>query len=139
MSPTPVLVEASGTSNSDGASHPPSIDISAPLKTVSRYNQHSVTTSIPPSQPLSPRWVRSALSRLSPTRYLVPNSVTRPWDAGSLNTYNPLLDNIILMPDGPTRRLRRVGARRKIAQQTTDKGKVSVSIDFGKSSAPTLA
>ena len=54
MSPTPVLVEVSGTPNSDDASHPASIDNSATLKTVPLYNEYPVTTSTPPSQPLHP-------------------------------------------------------------------------------------
>ena len=50
MSPTLVLAEGSGTSNSDDASHLPSTDKPASLKVVSRCNEHSVTTPLPPSQ-----------------------------------------------------------------------------------------
>jgi len=205
VSPTPVLVEASGTSNSDGASHPPSIDNSATLQTVSRYNEYSVTTSIPPSQPLQPRSFLSALSPLPSTSYPVPNSAPNPtlqWNAGSIYSYTPLLDPNIVRPSSvhrpdfrvstpplslssnsylvpksaptPTRQwnpssfhsytllldpnivgpspvhasalhrpsrpaleLGWMGPSPTIAQQTMDEGKVSVSIDFGKSSAPT--
>jgi len=45
-----VLVEGSGTSNSDDASYPPSIDRPASLKVVSLYNGHSVITPLPPNK-----------------------------------------------------------------------------------------
>ena len=75
MSPTPVLVEASGTSNTDDASHPPFVDNSATLETVSPYNEYSLTTSVPPSQHLQPRSVLSALSPLSSTSHPGPETI----------------------------------------------------------------
>jgi len=66
VSPTPVLVEASGTSNSDDASHP-STDEPASLQVVSLYNEHSVTTPLLPSQALQrrPFLSTSSLSSIS--------------------------------------------------------------------------
>ena len=75
MSPTPVLVGASGTSNSDDASHHPFIDNSATLDTVSPYNEYSFTTSVPPSQHLQPSSVLSALSPLSSTSHPGPEMI----------------------------------------------------------------
>ena len=75
MSPTPAPVEGSGTPNSDDASHPASIDNSATLKTVSLYNEFSVTTSIPPSQPLQPRPVLSTPPPLSSTSHPGPEMI----------------------------------------------------------------
>ena len=75
MSPTPVLVEASGTSNSDDASHPPSIENSAILETVSPYNEYSLTTPVPPSQHLQPRSALSALSPVSSTSHPDPKTI----------------------------------------------------------------
>jgi len=74
VSPTLVLVEASGTSISDDASHPPSIDEPASLRVVSLYNEHSVTTPLPPSQALQPRPVLS-IPPLSSTSHLDPGVI----------------------------------------------------------------
>ena len=153
-----MLIEASGTSNSDGTRHAPSTDNSVKLKTVSVYNEYSVSTSIPPSQPLQPSSVLSTLSPLSSTSFPVPNSaptLTRPWNAGSIYCYTPLRDPNTVRPSPvraqglraskvspplhPSSRPEwgRTVSPPTIAQQTTDEGKVSVSIDFGKSRAYT--
>jgi len=75
VSPTPLLVEASGTSNSDDASLPPSSDKPASLKVVSLHNEHSVITTLPPSQTLQPRPVRPTPSPLSSISYPDPATV----------------------------------------------------------------
>jgi hypothetical protein len=62
-----VLVEGSGTSNSDDASHPPSIDNYASPRVVPLYNEHSVTTPLSPSQTLQPRPVLLAEHSLGGT------------------------------------------------------------------------
>jgi len=72
VSPILVPVEESGTSNSDGASHPPSIDKPASVKVVSLYNEHSVTTPLPPSQTLQPRPVLLTPPPLLPTSHSDP-------------------------------------------------------------------
>jgi len=66
VAPTLVLV---GTSNSEGAIQPPSIDKPTSLKDVSLYNEHSVTTPLPPNQTLQPRPVLSIPSPLSSTSH----------------------------------------------------------------------
>ena len=75
MSPTPAPVEASGTPNSDDATPPPTMDNSATPKTVSLYNKHSVTTSIPLSQPLQPISILLGLSPLSSTSHPDPETI----------------------------------------------------------------
>ena len=72
MTPTLVLVEESGPSNSDDATHPPSIDKPASAKVVSLYNEHSVTTPLPPSQTLQPRPVLSTPPPLPSTNHSDP-------------------------------------------------------------------
>jgi len=95
-----------------------------------------------------------------PTAY-VPSSAPTPtpphWNAGSINSYTPLLDPNIVRPSpvhaqdfrastvsptlGPPSRttsgMGQTGPPPTISQQTMDEGKMSVSIDFGRSSAPT--
>ena len=69
MPPTPALVGASGTSSSDDASQPPSIDNSATLEIAPLYNEYSVTNPLPPSQTLRPGPVLSAPSPLASTSH----------------------------------------------------------------------
>ena len=102
-----------------------------------------------PPQPPQPAWV--------------PNSAPTPasqWNAGSINSYTPLLDPNIVRPSPvhaqdfrastvspplhppsrpTTSDMGRTGPPQTIAQQTMDEGKMSVSIDFGKSGASSLA
>jgi hypothetical protein len=75
--PTPVVVEALETSNSDITDHPPSIGNSATLKVEAPYNEYSVTT-LPPGQPLQPRPVLSARSPLSSTSHPCPETSMNP-------------------------------------------------------------
>ena len=69
MPPTPALVGASGTSSSDDAIQPPSIEDSATLEIIPPFNEYSVTTPLPPSQTLRPGLVLSAPYPLASTSH----------------------------------------------------------------------
>ena len=110
------------------------------------YPQGSLHGSPPPPQPPPPAWIPN------PT----PTPSNSQWNTNSTNSYTPLLDPNIVRPSPvhaqdfrastvspplnppsrPGSGYGRTGAPPTISQQTMDEGKMSVSIDFGESSAP---
>lgn len=109
------------------------------------HNQQSVGSIHGPPQPPPAAWVPSSAPTPTPPH----------WNAGSINSYTPLLDPNIVRPSpvhaqdfrastvspplGPPSRtasgMGGTGPPPTISQQM-DEGKMSVSIDFGKLSAP---
>ena len=109
-------------------------------------NQHPVGSLHGAPQPPLPGWAPNPAP--TPTPQL---------NAGSINSYTPLLDPNIVRPSPihaqdfrastvspllrspsvPTSNMGQTGPPPTIAQQTMDEGKMSVSIDFGKPSSPT--
>ena len=70
MRPTPVLVGASGTLNSDEAIQPPSIDKSATLEIVPLYNDYSVSPLSSTSHP-GPEMIRAILQSVRAAAWAV--------------------------------------------------------------------
>ena len=110
------------------------------------YPQGSLHGTPQPPQPPPPAWLPN------PT----PTPSNSQWNTNSTNSYTPLLDPNIVRPSPvhaeafrastvspplhppsrPGSGYGRAGAPPTISQQTMDEGKMSVSIDFGESSAP---
>jgi hypothetical protein len=84
-----VVVAALETSSSDITHHPPSIGNSATLKVEAPCNEYSVTTPLPPGQPLQPRPVLSARSPLTSTSHPGPETRMDP------TTIIPILGGVL--------------------------------------------
>jgi len=128
-----------GTITQQPGPHPPP-GFAHPPSGPNGYPQGSIHGS---PQPPPPAWVPN------PT----PTPSNSQWNTNSTNSYTPLLDPNIVRPSPvhapdfrastvsppparPTSGYGRTGAPPTISQQTVDEGKMSVSIDFGESSAP---